>query len=292
MAARHAVVHRSVVILSVIRIALLILSGSSQLIGVLLIALVVLVVVHVQVLGSNRLSLVLQFDGLGQRSLLLILLAGLLVDLAEGRGASAAVFRGLAGIVLVFVLLRLAYQLLLRLRGLLAYVVGVARVGQALRELREVLWENDGLEQFRMRLALILVDESLILQVQLLLGLDDGRLEQLGAVGPLLGVHVEHLLHNGPQLNRVRFGNPLDLACADPFEQSLHAGGLKRRLESDHLVENAAKRPDVALDVVRLVLPHLRAGVVRRAGLGEVQALFRCHLAYVHVSQFDRLVSV
>lgn len=170
MAARHAVVHRSVVILSVIRIALLILSGSSQLIGVLLIALVVLVVAHVQVFGSNRLSLVLQFDGLGQRSLLLILLAGLLVDLAEGRGASTAVFRGLAGIVLVFVLLRLAYQLLLRLRGLLAYVVGVARVGQALRELREVFWENDGLEQFRMRLALILVDESLILQVQLLLG--------------------------------------------------------------------------------------------------------------------------
>lgn len=92
-----------------------------------------------------------------------------------------------------------------------------------------------------MRLTLILVYECLVLQVQLLLGLNDRRFKQLGAVGALLGIHMKHLFHNGPELNRVRFGNPLDLARADALEESFHARCLKWRLESDHLVKNAAK---------------------------------------------------
>lgn len=163
------------------------------------------------------------------------------MNLAEGGVASAAVFRCLAGIVLVFVLLRLADQLLLGLGRLLAYVVCISRVRQALRELREVLWENDGLEQLRMRLTLILVDERCVLQIQLLLGLNDWRFKQFCAVGALLGIHIEHLLHDGPELDRVRFGDPLDLASANAFEESFHTRRLKWRLESDHLVKNAAK---------------------------------------------------
>lgn len=105
MATRHAVVHRCVVILCIVRVALLVDGCSPELGGALLIALIILVLHNIQVLGSIQWDLILQFDGFSQRPLLLILLARLLMDLTESRVASAAVFRGLAGIVLVFVLL-------------------------------------------------------------------------------------------------------------------------------------------------------------------------------------------
>jgi len=57
-------------------------------------------------------------------------------------------------------------------------------------------------------------------------------------------------------------------SCAHLASQAAHVVRVKRRLAGDHLVEQAAERPDVGLGVVRLVLPQLRGHVVRSADLG------------------------
>lgn len=194
------------------------------------------------VLGGAALALILQLDRFGKRSLLIILLTRLLLSLIDRRVAAAtAVLGRLALIILVFDLFVLAYQLFICLRSSFAPVVFVARIRQALGEFGQVLREYDCLQQFAVRLALVFVHGGRALHVLLLFGLDDRRLEQFVRIWPLLRIHVEHLLDDGPELNRIILWNPLYLSSAHSFEQALHARRLERRLQRDHLVEDAAE---------------------------------------------------
>ena len=66
----------------------------------------------------------------------------------------------------------------------------------------------------------------------------------------------------------------------------VHVPPAERRLQREHLVDDAAQRPYVRLVTVGLVLPDLGARVVRGARLRVVQAVLVGGLAHVHVAQF------
>ena len=92
-------------------------------------------------------------------------------------------------------------------------------------------------------------------------------------------------------MGRIAFWNSWVLSFENSVAELLHAVGGERRLESDHLVEDAAERPDVRAVVVRFVLPDLWTGVVRSACLGVDEALL-CDLRNVEVSKLDCAVLV
>ena len=45
--------------------------------------------------------------------------------------------------------------------------------------------------------------------------------------------------------------------------QPIHIVGLKRRLQCDHLIEDAPKRPNIASSIVWLIVPNFGACIVR-----------------------------
>ena len=75
------------------------------------------------------------------------------------------------------------------------------------------------------------------------------------------------------------------------FKQTVHVISLERGLQMAHLVSYAAKGPDVRLEVVRLILPHLGAGVVRSSCL-RVQKALLGDFADIQVTQLGRLILV
>ena len=62
---------------------------------------------------------------------------------------------------------------------------------------------------------------------------------------------------------------------------------LEGRLKRSHLVYNASQRPDIALHVIRQILPHLRTGVIRRACLSIRQALLE-YFRDIQIPEFIR----
>ena len=102
----------------------------------------------------------------------------------------------------------------------------------------------------------------------LLDALDDyWHFKNLLRVGPLGGLDLEHLLDQHAHVHRVVAGNGRILALEHTLEQAIHVIRLEGRLQMAHLVGHAAERPDVRLEIVRLILPNLWASVVRRASL-------------------------
>ena len=68
-------------------------------------------------------------------------------------------------------------------------------------------------------------------------------------------------------------GDPGKLSLDDLFVEALHVVCTEGRHQGAHLVQDAAKRPNVALAVVGLVAPHLGTRVVWSACLRVAQAL-------------------
>lgn len=78
----------------------------------------------------------------------------------------------------------------------------------------------------------------------------------------------------------------MELALDHLLVQLRHVWGGEWRFQGGHLVEYAASAPDVALGVVRQVLPHLWACVVRRTCLGLEHGAFG-YFGNVEISEFD-----
>lgn len=104
-----------------------------------------------------------------------------------------------------------------------------------------VFGEDDGLEQLRMRLALILVEELSPLHELFLFGQDYCRFKYLGAIRSLFGISVKHLFNDLPQFHGIRFRDSLNFALAHSLVETLHGRSLEWWLESDHFVKDAAK---------------------------------------------------
>lgn len=79
---------------------------------------------------------------------------------------------------------------------------------------------------------------------------------------------------------------PWEDTFAHALVKVVHVTPAERRLQREHLVDDAAQRPQVRLVTVGFVLPDLGARVVRCARLRVVQAVLVGGLAHVHVAQF------
>lgn len=64
------------------------------------------------------------------------------------------------------------------------------------------------------------------------------------------------------------------LAFKHPLEESIHVICPEWGHQSTHLIDHAAERPNVRLQIIGLIFPHLWWGVVGRAGLGIEKTFF------------------
>jgi hypothetical protein len=162
-------------------------------------------------------------------------------------------------------------------------MVLVVLLWQPIREVHQIFRELNSLKKDVLLLVLI----SLMLLREILLELlkESGETHDLVTVGPRTSSYLDQSLAHRPKVMRVS----LWYSCQVTFEyfliQPLHILGCERRLESNHFIEDAAERPDIALDVVGLVSPDLRTGIIGRASLSIVQALLVCYLGYIHIAQ-------
>ena len=114
---------------------------------------------------------------------------------------------------------------------------------------------------------------------------DDWHLQDLLGVWALLGGDLQQRLNQHSHVHRVVARDRRVLAPQHSFEESVHVISLERWLQMAHFVSYAAERPYVRFKIVRLVLPNLRAGVVRCARLRIQEALLG-NLAHIQVTQF------
>ena len=87
--------------------------------------------------------------------------------------------------------------------------------------------------------------------------LKEGAVDELVAARARLRVNVQHLLHECPDIGRVVIRNPRVNAFAHALVQVVHVTPTEGRLQGEHLVDDAAERPDVGLVTVRLIFPNL-----------------------------------
>ena len=94
------------------------------------------------------------------------------------------------------------------------------------------------------------------------------KAEQLTNGGPILlsplHAQIVDLLKIGNAL-KVGQGQLRNRVRKDSLAQGLLTELIEGRVGGDHLVEDAAERPDVRLVVVRLVLEHLRRAIRQRS---------------------------
>lgn len=75
--------------------------------------------------------------------------------------------------------------------------------------------------------------------------LEHFALYQFIAIRPLVGLNREHLLNDRPDVVRVVVGDLRVDTLANTFVQMVHVPAPERRLEREHLVDDAAERPDI-----------------------------------------------
>jgi hypothetical protein len=83
-----------------------------------------------------------------------------------------------------------------------------------------------------------------------------------------------------------------EMTLKDLLVEALHILCGEGRLECNHLVENAPERPNVRLDIVRLVAPDLGARIVGSASLGVVQSALVGNFRDIHVAELGSEVSI
>ena len=81
------------------------------------------------------------------------------------------------------------------------------------------------------------------------------------------------------------------LTLQDSLEEAIHVVCPKGRDQGAHLVGHAAQRPDVRLEIVWLILPHLRTGIVRGTSLRVEQALLG-NFGHIQIAELRSLVLV
>ena len=84
---------------------------------------------------------------------------------------------------------------------------------------------------------------------------------------------MQHRLYHGVEVFRVVLRQPVVLTFQNRLEQPLHVFGLEGRFERDHLVNDAAQGPDVALKVIWFISPDLRTRIVRSTRLSIVETV-------------------
>ena len=89
----------------------------------------------------------------------------------------------------------------------------------------------------------------------------------------MLRVDSKHICQHLSELLRILSVDGRVLALEHSLVESVHVVCAEGWFERAHFVQDAAKRPNVTLRPVRLIFPHFRARVVRRASLRVQKAL-------------------
>jgi hypothetical protein len=118
------------------------------------------------------------------------------------------------------------------------------------------------------------------------------RREDLIAGGPLQRVDLQQVSDHFGQLVRKVFGNFGVRTRKHCAVKPVHVDRFEGRVQRSHFVDYAPQRPDIAFVVVRLVSPHLRACVVRRARLSVKQTILLGYLRYIQIAQYEGTVGL
>ena len=95
----------------------------------------------------------------------------------------------------------------------------------------------------------------------------DGWLEQRISCWALVCIGLEHHGDCWSEFGWETWRNGRVLCLDYSLVETIHVSGLKRGSERCHFVNNASKGPNIAFEVIRSILPDLRAGIIRRPGL-------------------------
>lgn len=113
--------------------------------------------------------------------------------------------------------------------------------------------------------------------------------DDLFATGSHVRLNHQHAVDQALEVPRVGGGWVL----VDTFNylliQGVHVGCSERWVESKRLIQDAPQAPDVALCVVRGVVPYLRTRIVGRSRL-RVQKSFFCDLRNIKVTEQSHAV--
>ena len=75
------------------------------------------------------------------------------------------------------------------------------------------------------------------------------------------------------QFFAVRLADLFILSGHDLFKQLFGVISSEGGTKHSHFIQDASKRPDIAFEVVRLFVPHLGRGIVRRASLCDCKLI-------------------
>ena len=110
---------------------------------------------------------------------------------------------------------------------------------------------------------------------------DDGKFKNSVASRSEMRSDLQHgFKHNGQFLG-IPLRNMRVKSSCNFLEQPLHIVGPKRRFKRDGLVDDTAQGPNIGFSIIGLVLPDLRAGVVRSASLGFAHRF--ANFANIHI---------
>lgn len=99
--------------------------------------------------------------------------------------------------------------------------------------------------------------------------MDDLEVENLFAARSLVWVYLKKKFNQVVQIAGVVVWNFFVGTREHRFEQLVHCLRAERRIKGRHLVDDAAKRPNIALVVVGLIFPDLGTRVVGRPSLSH-----------------------
>lgn len=109
-------------------------------------------------------------------------------------------------------------------------------------------------------------------------------LEDLRGTRPQVWLHCKHAFDHPFQVSRVRSRWVFICTLHNPFVEIVHVCSPERRNQGQGLVQDAAKRPDITLAIVRLVIPDLRTSIVWSARLC-IQEACLCYFGDIHIAK-------
>lgn len=104
--------------------------------------------------------------------------------------------------------------------------------------------------------------------------LDDYHFKDLVTRGSVRSSHLKKSLDQLSHVHRVMARNWRVTALQHSLEETVHVVGTEGWDQRAHLIQDATQRPDVRLQVIRLVFPDLWRSVVWCPRLGVEKSLF------------------
>ena len=138
----------------------------------------------------------------------------------------------------------------------------------------KILWILNCFKQFRFSVSHLTASRhytiihSLILKILLNSSHNYGHIKYLLCIWPLSCINLEQTFDYVPHVNAIACWYLWILPFQDTFKESIHIICSERRNKSTHFIKNATKRPDIRFAIVGLVLPNLRACIIRSPSLG------------------------